>query len=240
MGRFSGDYNKVVLRITDITPQQKSKDRFNIYLNGEFAFGLGLELLARNKLKVGSELSDPQIVGLIKQDQTQRLLEKSFKFLSYRPRSEKEVRDQLKNKIRMNKKLSELEAESLETSIEEVIKKLKELHQVDDKEFSHWWLDQRTRFRPRGMRVIRAELLKKGVPREIVEETLQSHGGSGDSERVNEEALALKVAGTKLKRYSNLGSREQKLKLGQYLAARGFSWETVKKVVDTLVNRAVE
>ncbi len=52
----------MVQRITAIEPQQKNPQRVNIYLDGEFAFGLAAVVAAW--LKVGQELGEEKIASL--------------------------------------------------------------------------------------------------------------------------------------------------------------------------------
>jgi regulatory protein len=60
----------------------------------------------------------------------------SLKFISYRPRSEKEVYDYLKKKQKR--------AESLtEETIARIMKRLVELNFINDLEFSAFWLEHR-------------------------------------------------------------------------------------------------
>ena len=77
---------------------QKNKKRVNVYLDGQFAFGLDADNLLKAGLKVGQELTEKQVENLVFKNESQKLLDKACRFLSYRPRSEKEVRDYLKRK----------------------------------------------------------------------------------------------------------------------------------------------
>ena len=163
-------------------------------------------------------------------DQIERLFNNSLRLLSYRPRSEREIKQHLLRKGKL-KGLGKSDVEDLqyEKSIEKVLAKLKRLKQIDDKEFAVWWIDQRRKFKTRGARAIKVELIQKGVDRDIIAELLDQ------SEEESEEGLALKAAQKKIKSYERLDKYEFRNKMGQYLARRGFDWNTIKKVVDTLL-----
>src|SRR3972149_11751663 len=88
------------MKITDIAAQKK-RERFNIFLDGEFAFGVSAELRFTKKLEVGQNLTQKEVESIVEADQTERLFNKALRFLSYRPRSEKEVRDDLLRKGRL-------------------------------------------------------------------------------------------------------------------------------------------
>jgi regulatory protein len=72
--------------------------------------------------------------------------DRALKYLTIRPRSEKEIRDYLG-----------------EECTEEIITKLKDYKFLDDEEFSKWYVEQRARFRPRGQKLLNFELKRKGI-----------------------------------------------------------------------------
>jgi len=213
--------------ITDISPQKKDQKRFNIFIDGAFAFGISADLRFEKKLKTGQTISEKDVKSLIVADQTERLLNKALKFLSFRPRSEQEVRVYLlrRGKLKDIEK-SESEKKEYEKSIDEVILKLRGFSYLDDKEFASWWLDQRTKYKLSGGYLIKSELIQKGVDKEIIKEILDG---------LDEEKMALEVAKKKTISYKRLNKEELRIKLGQFLARRGFNWSTIKKVVDTLL-----
>ena len=123
-------------KITDIKQQQKDPNRFNVFIDGKFAFGISAEIRFVKKLEVGQRVSEKQNENLITADQTERLLNKALKFLSFRPRSEKEIRDYLLRKGKLKEVKSEVEIKQYEVSVEEVIKRLKKLEQINDYGFA--------------------------------------------------------------------------------------------------------
>ncbi len=218
------------MKITGIELQKKQNIRRNIFLDGKFAFSISLELLLKNKLEVGQNLTERKIQELIWADQIKKLTDKALKFLSYRPRSEKEVRSNL------IKRKTKSEKEFLTNSIEKVIKLLKKWKQIDDYEFANWWLTQRQEHKPKSVRELEFELLKKGVKREIIDHVIKKRREE-NSEQFDEKIIAASLASQRIKRYKNLSEGDFKIKLGRYLARRGFSWETLKEVIDTTIRK---
>lgn len=202
--------NIVVLQITRIKAQ-KNKKRVNIYLDGKFAFGLDADNFLKAALKVGQKLTEKQIDDLVFKNEFQKLLDRTLRLISRRPRSEREIRDYLKRK------------KSLPRLIEAVVKKLKQLRQIDDSAFALWWVEQRSTFRPRGKFGLTMELRQKGIDRVTIKKVVE--------EKVDELPLAKKVAQKKFKAYKNLPREERYQKMSAFLARRGFSWETIRKVV---------
>lgn len=212
-------------RVTALEPQKKKKDRVSVFIDEQFAFGLSVELSYLNKLKVGKELTDKEVQQLIGKDQTERLFNKSLRFLGFRPRSEKETRDYLRYRGKLKDLETEEEKQSYLTSIEEAIAKLRKLKFLNDSEFATWWAKQREEARGTSGRILKSELMLKGIDKEIINDVL----ALGEPE----ESKAKKVADKKAKILKNLTKEEFRIKLGQYLARAGFNWDTIKKIVDS-------
>lgn len=218
-------------KITDIAPQKKDPKRVNIFVDNDFAFGVSLEIRFEKKLSIGQNLTEKQIGDLVELDQIERLFNRSLRFLSFRPRSEREIRDYLLRKGKL-KEIDKSDAEKIqyEKSIDKAISKLKKLDQINDKGFALWWVDQRKKFKQSGNRLIKLELMQKGISKDVIEDVFQEVDLGSQSEY----KLAEKAAEKKLSIYKKLEIGEYRIKMGQYLARRGFDWEITKKVVDTL------
>lgn len=215
--------------ITDLQPQKKDPKRVNVYLDGKFAFGISLESKIINRLKVNEQISEKQIDLLILQDQIERLYDKAIKFLSFRPRSEREIRANLLQKLRLTDK-GEAEKKNFEKSIDSVITKLQKIGQVDDSEFARWWIEQRTRFKKTSPRIIKAELFKKGINKEIIAELFSEIS-------LDPLELALELSRKKARNYQKFEKNIFREKMSRYLASKGFDWEVIKKAVDTLIEK---
>ena len=85
-----------MVKVTALKVQAKNKNRVNVYLDGEFAFGV--VKIEAAKLRLGQVLSDADIERIKKSDESEIAFEKAVKFISYRPRSEKEVRQSLRKR----------------------------------------------------------------------------------------------------------------------------------------------
>ena len=145
----------------------------------------------------------------------QKILDKVYRFLSLRPRSEKEVADYLKKR------------EISPSDFEKIFKILKEQKLVDDWEFAKWWLEQRETFKPKGKIALKAELKQKGIAEEIIEKALA---------QIDEESLAKEALAKKAKNYRKLPPEEFFRKISQFLSYRGFSWQTIEKVAKKFKN----
>jgi regulatory protein len=196
-------------RITAIEPQQKNPQRVNVYLDGTFA--LGLSALVAAWLKVGQELDEAKTSRLKAEDEREVTYQKALHFLSYRPRSSMEVRQNL------------LRHGISASLIDETVKRLQNSGLVNDEAFARAWVENRNSFHPRGKPALRMELRRKGLNDEIVQSVLDT--------QVNEEALALEGARKYARRLTGLEWPEFRQKLGGFLARRGFSFTTLAPVV---------
>ena len=143
----------------------------------------------------------------------------SLKYLSYRPRSEKEISDYLHEKQRRKKELTD-------ELISEIIKKLKSYKFIDDKNFAKLWVEQRIKYKNKPIRVIRFELKQKGINEELINEVLPK-------EEVRETDLesAKKLAEKRKDFYRSLDEKKRNEKVMSYLLRKGFNYDIVKKAV---------
>lgn len=198
-------------KITGIEAQ-KDPNRVNIFLEGEFAFGLSRTTAAW--LQVGQRLDDQKIERLRRDDDLERAKTRALNFLSYRDRSEKEVRDNLKK------------ADVSDDIIETVLDRLSELSLVNDRKFTKAWVENRNEFRPRGKRALTYELRQKGISTELIRECLDEY--------VDEDEMAMKAGRKHLKKVQGLERPDFTKKLLGHLARKGFGYGIARHVVDTL------
>jgi regulatory protein len=195
--------------ITAIEPQQKNPRRVNIYIDGEFAFGLAGILAAW--LKVGQEIPDEKITALQDEDVRETTFQKALHFLSYRPRSSQEVRQNLTKRG------------CDESLVEQTIRRLQHDELLNDETFARAWVENRNTFRPRSKSALRMELRRKGLSDEIIQSVLD--------EIDDESSLAREAARKQAHRYANQEWQVFRQKLGGFLARRGFSYSTLAPVV---------
>ncbi|GAB4420542.1 MAG: RecX family transcriptional regulator [Anaerolineales bacterium] len=202
-------------KITAIKVQKRNSNRVNIYLDGEYAFGLARIVAAW--LSVGQTLEETKIAELLAEDTRERAYQQALLFLSYRARSEKEIRQNLRKH------------EIPETVIEETLKRLRRGGFANDEEFARAWVENRSTFRPRGRRALTVELRQKGLNDAIIETVL---------EQVDDEALAYAAGKKKARTLQAYEWPDFRKKLTAFLARRGFSYATIAPLVQQLWDEA--
>ncbi len=198
--------------ITALVAQKKNKDRVNVYLDGQFAFGLAA--IEAIKLRRGQALSDDDIAALQNRDELEVARQQALGFLEYRPRSEAEVRRYLESK-----------GYPPET-VEPVLARLTGAGLLDDRAFGRFWLENRAAFRPRSARALRQELRQKGVAGEVIDELLD--------EQHDESQAAYQAALSSARKWRGLDAFSFRKKLHSLLVRRGFSYEVVREVTERI------
>jgi regulatory protein len=199
--------------ITAIQVQKKNRQRVNVHLDGEFAFGLTIQTALG--LRLGQVLSDEEIAALRAEDAYQMGMDVALRFLGSRPRSCWEVEQRLARR-------------GVDEAVtERVVRRLQEIGLLDDLAFAKHWIENRETFRPRSRRLLQQELRRKGVPTQVIAEAMEMCP-------VDDYESARLLAATRVHRYQGLSRAEVNRKLGGLLARRGFSWDVVQRVMDEI------
>lgn len=201
-------------RITALKAQKRNPNRINVYLDGEFAFGLARIVAAW--LQVGQTINDEKIQTLQAQDTNEVAYQKAIHFLSYRFRSEEEIRRKL-NEDGFSEELCET-----------VLGRLREAGMVSDRNFARGWVESRSASKPRGRRALTAELHRKGISDEIIQDTLV---GTDD-----ESDLAYRAGLRYANRFSQADWDTFRTRLTAFLGRRGFSYGTITPQVKKIWN----
>ncbi|MEN4100076.1 MAG: RecX family transcriptional regulator [Anaerolineaceae bacterium] len=199
-------------KITGLKAQKRNPNRVSVYLDGEYAFGLARIVAAW--LHVGQALDEHQIARLKNQDTAEVAFQTALKHLSYRPRSEAEVRQKLSS------------SGYAETVIEAVITRLQDSKLIHDAQFAQLWVENRSAFRPRSQKLLKMELKQKGIHDDTIETALADANNDGE--------LAYQAAVRRVSRYAGLDWQQFRQKLGGFLARRGFSYGTIAPIVRSL------
>jgi regulatory protein len=197
------------VKITALKVQKRNPNRVNVYLDGEFAFGLARIVAAW--LQVGQMLTQTQIANLQAKDTDEVAFQSALRLLNIRPRSEQEIQRSL-----VKKGYSE-------EVIQATLERLRSGGLVDDAAFARVWVENQNLFRPRGRRALAIELRHKGIADEHIRSALD--------EELDEGELAFQAAQKYARRLAGLGKIEFRNKLGQFLARRGFSYDTISPTV---------
>lgn len=149
----------------------------------------------------------------------QKLLNYAYFFLKFRPRTKKEIENYLNKKIQKRHWSCD--------DVKKVIRHLEELDLINDKNFIKWFVEQRILLKPKSTFVLRQELIKHGIDKEIINEYFSSYS-------IDEEKLAEKILQERWLRYESLDKRKRFEKAASFLLRRGFNFDLVKKTIAKL------
>ncbi len=144
----------------------------------------------------------------------QKLLSYAFDALSRRNHSAAEIRKKLEKK------------EGEREDIEKVIRRLEELNYLNDQRFVDDWLKNRARFKPRGIMMLRQELFKKGIKRDMIDNLVTS-------ETVDEIGSAMKLLEKNERKLMKLSEQDRRNKIFALLRNKGFRGETIYKALES-------
>jgi len=199
--------------ITALEPQKRNPDRINVFLDGEFTFGVSRFVGAW--LSVGQKLDETKTKSLISADEKERALQLALRYIGYRQRTETEVIKKLE-KLDFPKEI-----------VKSVMAELREKKYVDDNEFATQWVELRSESKPRSKRFIQFELTKKGISGDIVDAALENSPDDLD--------MAIRLGQKYIYRYSAINEDEFRKKLTGVLSRRAFSYSVVKDTLDELL-----
>ena len=149
-------------------------------------------------------------------DEIKKAKNYAFLLLKFRPRSEKEIYQRLKNK-KFNEEI-----------INDTIAFLKEKEFIDDNYFAKAWIQSRIK-RPLGLGRLRAELKVKGVDKEIIDSQIEEI-----KKDYAEEDIVKAIAKAKISKLKGVEPLKAKRRILGYLLRRGFSAEIAFDVVGQL------
>lgn len=135
-----------------------------------------------------------------------------MRLLSYRPRSESELR------IRLNRRFPS-------PTVDQVLCSLKQRSLVDDQEFAMLWAESRNRQKPRSAAAIRRELVSKGVAKDTAARAASI---------VDDEESAIRAGARFARRMAGADFASFRRKLGAYLQRRGYSGGVTRRTVSKL------
>jgi len=198
-------------KITALRVGKGRGERIKVFLDNKFAFSLEAEVVVKESLQPGQELAASEIEALARSDHFHRCLNAATHYLSYRPRSEFELRERLHRRG------------FDDDSVEAVLTKLKEQRLVDDIEFAQFWKDNRESFSPRSQWLTKLELRRKGVADDIIDQVIDA---------IDDDASAYRAALSKARSLPPYDYQSFRRRVGEYLQRRGFGYEVINHTVE--------
>lgn len=209
-------------KITRIEKPYQHKERYHIYVDGEYFLSVHEDILVKYRLHKGMEIDESEIQQWLEAEEYNKVKQMALRYLSYKPRTTQEV------KMYLNRKGCEGD------TIEQVIDEMEKNGFLNDLEFAKAWVNERQRHKGYGKRRLKQELLKKGMDPAVVDEVLIH------IEEEDERQLAISIAERRYLRLCHESWPRIERRLGNYLLRQGFSMGMVYEVLNLFRTRYEE
>lgn len=204
--------------ITRIEEQRRRKNRRSVYVDGDFAFGVNVNVVARFRLREGMAVDEELLRQIEVGEVRQECFDHAMRLLGQRMQSERELRQKLGRKDYGPK------------VIDAVIDECKRLGYVDDAKYAAGRAGDAATLKKHGQQRAVQELMAKGVDKS----TAESAAGDAyaDVDPVEAATALAKKKAPSLARYDR---PTQVRRLSGFLQRRGFDFDTVRSVVDRVL-----
>jgi regulatory protein len=202
---------------------KKDETTVIVYLDNGDKLYLSYEVVLKNGLRKGTEISEDRFDFLIRHNKKYHIRQKTLLYLARRIHSKRE----LENKLRQKKYEIDL--------INEVLNNLVEKRIINDESFALHFADEKINRKKWGFMKVKSELIKKGISSELIDKALKSYS-TPESQNETAAVLAKKKLNIILKRESD--PQKIKQKILSYLVSRGFSYDTSVEVIQSLLKES--
>jgi len=204
-------------KILSVKLKKGTANCFVLFDNGEFlecSNDIILKFALCKDLSITNEIYDK----ICQEQRIISLKQAAYNFAAYKPRTEKQVADKLKTK--------DFESDD----IKKAILFLKEFKMLDDRVYARSFINDYLKRKAVSERKIFIELLKKGISKDLAQESVALYYPKGDNFE-----LAEKAARKKLRALNSKPADKRRNALINYLLRQGFEWDVVKKVSNELL-----
>lgn len=196
------------MKITQISAQQKNKDRCNIFIDGEYSFSVSTETVYKFYLKTGKELSEEEITAIKEDGERTSALNRATEYLSKVYKTRKQVKDYL------------LKKGYSDDAVYYAVSRLTETGYINDSEYARRYFE--TASKNQGKKLSAYKLMAKGVRKDVIDEAYEK---AAVPSKENAAAVAEKYMRNKEINKENLA------KTYRYLIGRGFSYDEASEAI---------
>lgn len=198
------------MKITDVVPQQKHKNRVSVFVDGEYSFSLDGADALRLGVKIDREVTDEDIRVYNLESNLSKAKAKAFDIVSRKSVTEREFRLKLADKG-YDKMICDI-----------VVEMMREYNYINDNDYCEAFLDY-AKSKGWGMLKIRSELKRRGADDKAINTALDEFEDCPE-DRVY-DILCRKFADVDIKDF------KQKQKIMRFFGTRGFDFESIQNAV---------
>lgn len=194
--------------VSAITQQKKDETRYNIFIDGTYAFALPMQDILYFKLKEGREVPEETVEYIQNSLIYIKAQDTALHYIGYKMRTVQEIR----------RKLSEKEFS--EEVIEKVVAFLEKYGYADDREYCRKYIREKLRMKPKSGYALKIELRQRGISARIVDEVMMET-------EMDEAGDAFHWLERKSRGQWPPADEKQKKKLYDFLLRKGYSYDII-------------
>ena len=194
--------------VTAITQQKKDDTRYNVFIDGEYAFALPMQDILYFKLKEGKEVPEETVEYIQNSLIYIKAQDTALHYIGYKMRTVKEIRMKLEEK------------EFSEENIEKVIAFLEKYGYADDREYCRKYIREKLRMKPKSGYALKIELRQRGISSRIIDEVMAET-------EMDEEGDAFHWLERKSRGIWPPADEKQKKKFYDFLLRKGYSYDII-------------
>ncbi len=204
------------MKITDVVPQQKNKNRVSVFVDGEYAFSLDGADALRLGVKIGTEVTEKDIEIYNLESNLSKAKAKAFDIVTRKAVTEKELRLKLSDKGYD------------EMIIDIVIDSMAEYNYINDFDYCMSFLDY-ARSKGWGVLKIKSELKRRGASEADISRALLEF----------EDCPEDRIYDILCRKYEDvdLSDFKQKQRVMRFFASRGFDFESINSAISKFLDR---
>ena len=194
------------MRIDEIQPQKRKKDRYNLYADGQYVASLGAEALVTHGIRAGAEISASVLREAVEKDNAAYAFDCAAATLAHGMRTRSELSRKLKDRG--------IDEAAVETALD----KLESYGYVNDATYAAEYVRSAMEAGRLGRMAVEYKLKEKGVPTAIVKEAMEAYDEE-DEREIAQRQLARLVRDGDLK--------EQRRRITATLIRHGFAYGVI-------------
>ncbi len=199
--------------VTDITQQLKKKERYNIFLDGEYAGALNAEEMVLSGIKIGLEIDRRVFSEILVRDNEKYAFNLALKYIALKRRTVLETKTYLLGK--------ELDDSIVDTAVQKVL----DYGYLNDLDYANEFVSYYINAEKFGRLTVTYKLKTKGIDISTIDTAMEAFSEAIEAEIAQQHAEKLK------KKHHGLPPFERKGKISRALAAKGFSFDVISQVI---------
>lgn len=199
--------------VSAVEPQKKKKDRYNIYVDGEYFASLGAQALVTFGIREGAAVSVDTLKEAVAKDNAQYAFDSAATLLTHKTRTRSELVQRLK------------ERGIDEAAVEHAMDKLASYGYVDDAAYAKEYVQSAVMTGRWGRKAVEYKLKEKGLDKSVIEKAMAAYT------QEDEKELARKQLNAAAGRRQGVEAYKQRRKIFAALARHGFDYGVISELL---------